>query len=127
MTTCATDVTDWKAYRRSFELVVRKFGRVDAVFLNAGVYEPQSFWKDQEEGPYSPMEVNASAAFKGTRLAVSFTVSRDCVLKLIWELPRSTNTFVKTRQVSLLSLGRSRLSWLCRRRHCEHLMGDPRQ
>ena len=80
MTTCATDVTDWKAYRRSFELVVRKFGRVDAVFLNAGVYEPQSFWKDQEEGPYSPMEVNASAAFKGTRLAVSSTVDRKSVV-----------------------------------------------
>ncbi|KAL8292225.1 hypothetical protein RQP46_001691 [Phenoliferia psychrophenolica] len=48
--TCETDVTDWKAYRRSFELC--------------------GFWKGQEEGPYLPMEVNASAAFRGTRLAI---------------------------------------------------------
>ncbi|KAK4701937.1 hypothetical protein P7C70_g4288, partial [Phenoliferia sp. Uapishka_3] len=73
LATCALDVTDWKASRRSFESAVQTFGSLDNVILNAGMLEPKSFWGDQDEAPYLPMEVNASATFRGTRLAVRST------------------------------------------------------
>lgn len=44
LTTFPADLSDWKLYRESFNHCVKTFGRLDACFLNAGCYEPKSYW-----------------------------------------------------------------------------------
>lgn len=44
LATFAADLSDWELYRESFDHCIRKFGRLDACFLNAGCYEPKSYW-----------------------------------------------------------------------------------
>lgn len=77
LATLAVDVTDWAAYRASFNAAVTKFAKLSAVFLNAGVYEPKGFWDDAEETNYLTLEVNSAAVFKGTRIAVDQFLRQD--------------------------------------------------
>ncbi|KAK9893391.1 NAD(P)-binding protein [Cystobasidium minutum MCA 4210] len=77
LTTFTADLTDWKLYRRSFEHCVKTFGRVDACFLNAGCYEPKSYWADEEEKSYVTMDVNAGLAMKGTRIACDYFLKQQ--------------------------------------------------
>jgi NAD(P)-dependent dehydrogenase (short-subunit alcohol dehydrogenase family) len=71
LVTIAADLTDWKKYRETFDMCVKSFGRLDACFLNAGCYEPKSYWNDEETTSYMTMDVNAGLAMKGTRLALN--------------------------------------------------------
>ena len=42
------DITNWKSQRAAFEAGISKFGRIDNVFVNAGIAEyKDQFWKDE--------------------------------------------------------------------------------
>ncbi|KZO89527.1 NAD(P)-binding protein [Calocera viscosa TUFC12733] len=71
LTTYTASVTDWKNYTASFVHAVKVFGRIDGVFLNAGVYDaPGGYWQNAEQSITLTMDVNVSAVMAGARVAI---------------------------------------------------------
>lgn len=72
------DVTDWKSQRSAFEGTVAKFGRLDAVFVNAGIaeYKDQFFTDDLDsEGKLAApdhrvLDIDINAATDTVKLAI---------------------------------------------------------
>lgn len=74
------NITSWKDQRAGFEAAYAKFGRIDAVFVNAGISE----WKDQfftdeldAEGKLSEpdrrvLNIDMDAAADTTKLAIHY-------------------------------------------------------
>ncbi|KAE9969176.1 hypothetical protein BLS_001387 [Venturia inaequalis] len=74
------DVTDWKTQRTAFEGAIAKFGRLDAVFVNAGIaeYKDQFFTDDLDsEGKLAApdhrvLDIDINAATDTVKLAIFY-------------------------------------------------------
>lgn len=72
------DVTDWKTQRSAFEGAIAKFGRLDAVFVNAGIaeYKDQFFTDDLNsegklaEPDHRVLDIDINAATDTVKLAI---------------------------------------------------------
>jgi len=77
------DVTDWKALKKLYTDTSAKFGRIDVVCNNAGIFECDSnssrltlargghFWADEDAQNYPTIDINLTSLMKSTRLAIS--------------------------------------------------------
>jgi NAD(P)-dependent dehydrogenase (short-subunit alcohol dehydrogenase family) len=74
------DVTSWKSQRAGFEAAVEKFGRVDVVFVNAGIHEfGDQFFTDEldnegllKEPDHRVLDVDLTAAADTVKLAIHY-------------------------------------------------------
>jgi len=79
------DVTDWNGLKRLYEEIPEKYGRIDVVCNNAGIFERTllqkvmrsdgtakgaQFWVDVDAESYPTIEINLTAMIKSTRLAI---------------------------------------------------------
>lgn len=72
-----TDLGNWNEQVELFELAVSRFGHIDIVFLNAGIYEIEDLFVDKfdekgrlREPEYSVLKINLLAQIAGTKLAI---------------------------------------------------------
>jgi len=74
------DITSWKSQRAAFEAGYAKFGRIDAVYVNAGIAEiGDQFFKDELDGAGKLKEpdrrvltIDMDAAADTTKLAIHY-------------------------------------------------------
>ena len=74
------DITDWKSQRGAFEAAVKKFGQIDAVYVNAGIAEyKDQFFKDEldsdgllQEPDRRTVDVDMHAANDTAKLAIHY-------------------------------------------------------
>ncbi|KIV90669.1 hypothetical protein PV10_05301 [Exophiala mesophila] len=74
-----TDVSKWSDLEDLFTFARSSFGQVDILCNGAGVFEPKwsNFWLDTESNSYQSLNINVSALFKGTRLAIRDQIKRS--------------------------------------------------
>jgi NADP-dependent 3-hydroxy acid dehydrogenase YdfG len=72
-----TNLAVWAEQVALFEFVIAKFGHIDIVFLNAGVYETDHVFADVmgddgslKEPEYRTLKINLVAQISGTKLAI---------------------------------------------------------
>lgn len=78
VTFCKTDLTKWDQQLDLFDTAISKFGQIDIVFLNAGIYETEPIFVDQfdeesgrlKEPDYTVLKVNLIAQVAGTKIAI---------------------------------------------------------
>lgn len=74
------DITSWRSQREAFEDGYAKFGRIDAVFVNAGIAEyKDQFFTDEfdaqgklKEPDRRTLEIDMNAASDTTKLAIHY-------------------------------------------------------